>query len=90
MWRTPPHGYTIIRPGSLGPGVTWLTENLLAAGVKSVQVKNVYDAEVIAAVRAFQRNYGLVADGVAGRQTLIQLNSANDKSIPRLSNQGDD
>lgn len=90
MWRTSPHGYTIIRPGSRGPGVTWLTENLLAAGVKSVQVQSAYDADVVAAVRAFQRNHGLVADGIAGRQTLIQLNSANDKSIPRLSNRGDD
>ena len=89
LWRTSPHGYTIIRPGSRGPGVTWLTKNLLAAGVKSVRVQNAYDADVVTAVREFQRNYGLVADGVAGRQTLIQLNSANDKSVPRLSNPGD-
>jgi general secretion pathway protein A len=86
LWRTSPHGYTIIRPGSRSSGVSWLTENLLAAGVKSLRVTNAYNAEVVAAVQAFQRNYGLVADGIAGRQTLIQLNSVNDKSIPRLSN----
>jgi len=89
LWRTSPHGYTIIRPGSRGSGVTWLTKNLLAAGVTSVQVHNVYDADVVVAVRAFQRGHGLLADGIAGRQTLIQLNSANDKSIPRLSNRED-
>ena len=89
LWRTSPQGYTIIRPGSRGPGVTWLTKNLLAAGVKSVQVHNAYDADVVAAVRVFQRSHGLVADGIAGRQTLIQLNSANDQSVPRLSNRGD-
>lgn len=88
LWRTAPNGYTIIKPGSRGAGVTWLTKNLLAAGVKSVQVNNDYDEDVVAAVRAFQRNHGLVTDGIAGRQTLIQLNSANDKSIPRLSNRG--
>jgi general secretion pathway protein A len=86
LWRVSPNGYTIIKPGSRGPGVIWLTKYLLAAGVKSVQVHDVYDEDVIVAVRAFQRNHGLVADGIAGRQTLIQLNSINDYSIPRLSN----
>jgi len=86
LWRTSPHGYTIIRPGTRSPGVSWLTENLLAAGVKSLRVTDAYDAEVVAAVRVFQTNHGLVADGIAGRQTLIQLNSINDESIPRLSN----
>jgi general secretion pathway protein A len=85
LWRTSSNGYTIIKPGSRGPGVTWLTKNLLAAGVKSVQVNNTYDEDVVAAVRAFQRNHGLVADGIAGRRTLIQLNSANNKTIPRLT-----
>jgi general secretion pathway protein A len=88
LWRAAPDGYTIIRPGSRGSGVTWLTKNLLAAGIMSVQVRNDYDADVAAAVREFQRKHGLVADGIAGRQTLIHLNSANDKSVPRLGNRG--
>jgi general secretion pathway protein A len=88
LWRISSNGYTIIKPGSRGPGVTWLTKNLLAAGVKSVQVNNTYDEDVVAAVQAFQRNHGLVADGIAGRRTMIQLNSANNKTIPRLSNRG--
>ena len=87
LWRVSPQGNTVIRPGSRGPSVAWLTENLLAAGIKSMQVQNVYDEDVIAAVQTFQRRHGLVADGIAGRQTLIQLNSANDRSVPRLSNQ---
>jgi general secretion pathway protein A len=85
LWRTP-HGYTIIRPGSRSPGVSWLTENLLATGAKSLRVTDVYDAKVVAAVQVFQSKNGLVADGIAGRQTLIRLNSINDESIPRLSN----
>jgi len=86
LWRTSPHGYTIISPGSRSPGVSWLTESLLAAGAKSLRVTDAYDAEVVTAIRIFQGNHGLVADGIAGRQTLIQLNSLNDESIPRLSN----
>ncbi len=89
LWRVAPLGYTIIRPGSRSSGVTWLTKNLIAAGIKSVRVKNDYNAEVIDAVRAFQRRRGLIADGIAGRQTLIHLNSLNDPSVPRLSQTGE-
>ncbi|MDH3536425.1 MAG: AAA family ATPase [Gammaproteobacteria bacterium] len=89
LWRAAPRGITLIRPGSRGPGVTWLTRNLRAAGIESLPVKNEYDAEVVAAVRAFQRERGLVADGIAGRQTLIHLNSRTDDSIPRLGKRRD-
>ena len=89
LWRTTPQGFTLAKPGDRGPDVTWLAKNLLAAGIKSLRVKNVYDGDVVEAVRAFQRSRGLVADGIAGRQTLIHLNSVNDKTIPRLSNQGE-
>ena len=89
LWRTTPLGFTLSKPGDRGPDVTWLAKNLLAAGIKSLRVKDVYDDDVVEAVRAFQRSRGLVADGIAGRQTLIHLNSVNDKTIPRLSNQGE-
>ncbi len=85
LWRAAPQGYFVIRPGSRGAIVTWLTENLRAAGAGSLSVRNDYDEDVVVAVQAFQRERGLVADGVAGRQTLIHLNSTNDRSVPRLS-----
>jgi len=90
LWRTTPQGLTRFRPGNRGPGVTWLTKNLLVAGIKPLPVQDVYDDEVVAAVKAFQRNRGLITDGIAGRQTLIHLNSVIDASIPRLENQGED
>ena len=77
LWRVSPLGHTVLRPGRRGSDVLWLTKNLVAAGAESLQVHNTYDAEVVAAVQAFQREHGLVADGIAGRQTLIQLNSAS-------------
>jgi general secretion pathway protein A len=85
LWRAAPPDYTFFSLGSRSPGVTWLTRSLRATGIDSVPEKNEYDEEVVAAVRAFQRSQGLVADGIAGRQTLIHLNSATDESIPRLS-----
>ena len=89
LWRASPQGYSVIRPGSRGADVTWLTKSLLAAGVEKLEVRNAYDEEVVAAVQAFQRRHGLVADGIAGRRTLIKLNSANDDSVPRLKQRGD-
>lgn len=89
LWRTSPQGSSLFRPGQRGPGVTWLTKNLLAADIKSTQVKDFYDSKVVEAVKAFQRSRGLVADGIAGRQTLIHLNSVNDITVPRLNYQGE-
>lgn len=89
LWRISPQGFSLFRPGERGPGVTWLTKNLLAADIKSAQVKDFYDSDVVEAVKVFQRSRGLVADGFAGRQTLIHLNSVNDATVPRLNYQGE-
>lgn len=89
LWQMTPQGLSIIRPGERGAMVRWLTESLVAAGIQSLQLKEVYDDDVIEAVRLFQRGRGLQVDGVAGRQTLMHLNSINDKKIPRLSSQGE-
>jgi general secretion pathway protein A len=89
LWRVSPLGNTVLRPGRRNADVLWLTTGLAAAGIASLQARDTYDADVVAAVRSFQRARGLVADGVAGRQTLIQLNSEIDASIPRLRGRGD-
>lgn len=88
LWKMSPQGLSIFRPGERGSGIKWLTQSLRAAGIESLQEKDLYDAEVIEAVKAFQRKRGLVADGVAGRRTLIHLNTINDPATPRLHNQG--
>jgi len=89
LWRTSPQGGSLFRPADRGPGVTWLTKNLLAADIKSAQVQDLYDSTVVEAVKAFQRRRGLVVDGIAGRQTLIHLNTINDVTVPRLNYQGE-
>ncbi len=84
LWRLAPKGLSIFRPGETGSGIDWLTSRLRNAGINWLQVKDVYDAEVVEAVKLFQRNRGLLADGIAGRQTLMHLNSVNDETVPRL------
>ena len=88
LWRLPPQGRAIVKPGNRGSVVTWLTESLKAAGIDSIVLTDTYNEEVTEAVRTFQHNHGLRGDGIAGRQTLIQLNTLTDSTVPRLDSQG--
>lgn len=83
-WPMTPQGFSIIRPDETGAMVRWLTQSLLAAGINTSPVNTVYDATVFEAVKQFQRQRGLLADGVCGRQTISQLNLLNDSTLPRL------
>lgn len=58
-----------LAPGSKGAQVALLREYLSLD-----PVPDVYDADVVAAVKALQRGNGLKADGIAGRNTLKLLN----------------
>lgn len=84
LWKLSPQGYAIIRPGRRGDDVIWLTTRLVEAGIDTVSLGNIYDSRVTEAVKTFQRRNGLLADGIAGRQTLMRLNSSIDDSVPRL------
>ena len=71
-------GGTTLRTGSTGSAVEqvqfWL--NTLAqydSSIPSVTVDGVYGSGTAAAVRAFQRKYGLTVDGVVGQQTWNDL-----------------
>ena len=74
-------GGTVLRTGSTGSAVEqlqfWL--NTLAqydSAIPSVTVDGVFGSGTAAAVRAFQRKYGLTVDGAAGKQTQALLFSA--------------
>ena len=71
-------GGTVLRTGSTGSAVEqlqfWL--NTLAqydSAIHSVTVDGVFGSGTAAAVRAFQRKYGLTVDGVVGRDTWTAL-----------------
>tara|TARA_Y100001960_G_C14508641_1_gene745310 strand:+ start:351 stop:677 length:327 start_codon:yes stop_codon:yes gene_type:complete len=89
IWR-PANG----RDESIGPGmrnenVRWLRESLSIIDKEyqpTAEDTDVFDAELGRQLIAFQRKYRLEADGLAGRNTQIIINSllAGD-STPRLS-----
>ena len=71
-------GGTVLRTGSTGSSVEqmqfWL--NTLAqydSSIPSVTIDGVFGSGTAAAVRAFQRKYGLTVDGVVGRATWTEL-----------------
>lgn len=63
-------------PGDTGAGVVALRDRLIAMGYLDRTVTARYDTSITEAVRAFQENHRLTADGVAGGATLEEINAA--------------
>lgn len=62
------------RLGSIGPEVIALQQRLTALGYYSQEIDGQYYQGTLAAVKAFQVQHGLDADGIAGTLTLAVLN----------------
>ena len=87
FWRPPPGYVDLIRPGHSGPVVQWLAEQFARINQRPLSAKKilVYGETMVLRVKEFQVKEGLLPDGIAGPQTLIQLNNAIESDEPRLS-----
>ena len=85
LWRLPPAYNGAIKLGTNGKDVQWLASNLAHINGQDLPGTVSYDARLIRAVKNFQRQEGLTSDGIAGVQTLIRINSATGKDVPRLT-----
>jgi general secretion pathway protein A len=77
LWR-PLAEIALIGSGSSGSAVTWLRKRLqYVDGIKPVVVEGLdhFDGELENRLKAFQQQQGLMADGMAGQQTMIHLNN---------------
>jgi general secretion pathway protein A len=76
LWQ-PPGGVSVsLLPGSRGSNVVWLRESLATIDPQyGSGNSDIYDAELQAIVRRFQRDHRLDVDGLAGQQTQIVINS---------------
>lgn len=80
--KTPP----LLAEGAQGKSVIWLQNALSELRYFTSPVTGLYDATTLSAVAAFQRERGLVADGVAGPLTQIALYGQLSRyPVPRLS-----
>ncbi|MDQ1363800.1 MAG: ral secretion pathway protein [Pseudomonadota bacterium] len=85
LWQRPP-GYTgMMHVGYSGTDVLWLRQKFSQMNPAVPLVESgEYDALLAEQVKQFQLEQGLLADGVAGVQTLIHLNEASGAVEPKL------
>ncbi|NEU08297.1 L,D-transpeptidase family protein [Flavihumibacter sp. R14] len=73
-WPILPKG-TVIKPGASSPTVSKLRKRILnQAGESDTASNNIYDAQLVAAVKSFQSSQGLTPDGQVRGETLRLLN----------------
>ena len=65
-----------LRKGATGTAVKTLQTNLKKLGFYTAYVDGSFGSTTESAVKAFQKKYGLTADGVAGSATLKKIESA--------------
>jgi general secretion pathway protein A len=88
LWRPPLAVVKALGPGMRGAEVRWLRENLRAVqGLPAAQpASDFYDDDLTRLVQDFQRQHRLNADGVAGVQTQIVLDTVlNPAGSPTLA-----
>jgi len=85
--QAPPGGRLYMKIGDRGPVVSWLRQQLEQAQGVSIPASDPldFDFDLQKQVLAFQRNHGLVTDGIVGKNTMMHLNTASGREdIPRL------
>lgn len=74
--------YTTLRPGNEGTRVQEMQERLIELGFLEGEADGRYGPKTKEAVTAYQRRSGLKADGIAGKETLARLYSADAMVTP--------
>jgi len=88
LWAKPEKYTAAIKPGNTTANVDWLDKKLaLIQGRRPGSASSMIFAEALAGqVKQFQFSSNLVPDGIVGPQTIIHLNSACGKDVPKLIN----
>jgi general secretion pathway protein A len=85
LWQPTKRVPREISRGSHLSQVQWLENNLAKINGRQARLMDDFDHELERELMAFQRQHGLKADGIAGSQTLVQLNLFTSKQGPRLT-----
>ena len=86
IWQTPPGYSGSLREGDNHPTVAWLRERLaeLDYPATATSVSSYFDDSLVAAVTNFQKDEGLLADGIVGPLTWIRLSDRLNLPAPTL------
>lgn len=87
LWQMPPDYRGSLQMGDAGPSVAWLRQHLAAAMQIDLRASEpeIFDQGLQTALVRFQREHGLVPDGVAGPITWIAVNSTLPEGAAKLS-----
>ena len=87
LWQKPPFYQTAVQPGSNGPIVQWLDQQLARLyGQNDVPtIHDTYNDQLKSQIVKFQQSKGLTPDGVVGPHTFILLNSELEADMPLLN-----
>ncbi len=75
-------GGPLIRPGEKDTRVAMLRERLGVSGAMTADDANLYDPNLVEAVKSFQRTRGLKPSGIIGQQTIEAFNSGPANAAP--------
>jgi len=86
FWRKPDAYTGALAPGGSGPMIAWLDEQLatIQGRPPSTALPETYDENLQRQVRGFQSSRGLLADGLVGPLTVININTATRTDVPLL------
>lgn len=86
VWESFDGAPAFLRMGETGKGILWLQRSLAELRFFEGTPSGTFDGETLIALTRFQRDRGLVSDGIAGPLTQIALYAQLDRyPIPRLS-----
>lgn len=87
FWKAPHKFKNKLTPGSRGPLVTWLDQQLAVVQGRTARSadKQVFDDTMIREIREFQMTAGLVPDAIVGAKTLICLADRTGADGPALN-----
>ncbi|MBT1444460.1 AAA family ATPase [Shewanella sp. JM162201] len=84
LWQAPSYSPREIGVTSPQPEVQWLENGLAKVENATPRLVSQFDSDLEIRLKQFQRQHGLKADGIAGSQTLMQLNLYLSAEGPRL------
>ena len=89
LWKPPESGDQLLIRGMRSPAIVWLRDALARANVPVAQTAeqaDIFDADLEAKVKEFQRRHQIEDDGLVGQMTLVLLTNYDKASPPLLAN----
>ena len=84
LWQAPEGYYGDIKIGDQGEAVHWLSRMLINLNQTSNEAQNIFDRQMQRELITYQSQRDIEADGIAGMQTILKINSETLIGIPLL------